>query len=99
MFFDYQYENIKFDFEDIIEYKNLIDDLTIKQKDLNIKSGKNVDIKKSFTDEIVKKNFHKENIRLSRTAIKDMYSLLYKMGGIYSKTIVNKKIRKKIEED
>ncbi|WP_428739690.1 hypothetical protein [Sulfurimonas sp.] len=89
MFYDYQYEDAPYDFQ-LYEcyYEDLYKDRVEAAYDYNRHHGNKKRRKKTTPDgineEIAKLNFHQENIRLSRASIRDMYSLLYKMG-IYNK--------------
>jgi len=105
MFYDKQYENISFDFLKFQEFEEIKEQRIIYANEKNI--DKPDDKKIQTTPEainayIAKTMLHQENIRLSRVAIKDMFSLLYKMGGVYDNYSIGKDMsqiyRKNIEE-
>jgi len=91
MFYDYQYEDTPYDFRLFSEhYQRLYDDRVVSaleyNKTLNLNTKQRKTTPESINAEIAKLNFHKDNIRLSRVSLRDMYSLLYKMG-IYDKNM------------
>ena len=102
MMFDYLYENVEYNFEPLLEYEPVF--YTLKQKITLMDREKKVGItqEQKINQYIAKENFNQQKIQHSKSAIRDMYSLLYKIGGIYEKkyTIDDiTKIRKKIEEN
>jgi hypothetical protein len=91
MFYDFQYEDTPYDFSLYPEhYQQLYDDRVESALEYNMNLSMGTKPRKTTPEainaEIAKLNFHKENIRLSRVSIRDMYSLLYKMG-IYDKSM------------
>lgn len=92
MFYDNRYEDVLYDFSRIDEFRDIFNDFKNSAIDYNISLVRDEKIKakkrditdKGISDLIVNKNFHLENIRFSQGALKDMYSLLYKLGGIYN---------------
>lgn len=86
MFYDYQYEDRPYDFTLFSQYDELFYDQKQKSIAYNnelppAKKDKEKDISiGGINIQVAKLNFHQENIRLSRTVIRDMYSLLYKLG-------------------
>ena len=102
MFFDNLYEGVKYDFEYLNEYERILFELQDRISLTESEKKKHITQHEKINQYIAKENFHQENIRLSKSAIRDMYSLLYKLGGIYEKTYTINgitKTRKKIEEN
>ena len=102
MMFDYLYENEDYNFESLIEYEPVL--YTLQQEIRLTEREKKVGITQmqKINQYIAKENFDQKKIQHSKSAIRDMYSLLYKLGGIYDKeyTIDGKtKIRTKVEEN
>jgi len=87
MFYDNRYEGALYDFSELLHFKDMFDDFKSNAEEYNksAPSDKRRDTSnKSISNLIVKRNFHLENIRFSQVAIKDMYSLLFKLGDIYN---------------
>ena len=101
MFFDAQYEKVSYDFEPIDDYEEVFDSLNRANSPVKVEGKPTSKRLQDINQYIAKKNFHQENIRLSQSAVRDMYSLLYKIGGIYQKEYVLNgitKFRTQIEE-
>ena len=102
MMFDYLYENIEYDFESLIEYGPVL--YTLKQEITLTEREKKVGItqEQKINQYIARENFNQQKIQHSKSAIRDMYSLVYKLGDIYHKEYTTidgeTKVRKKIEE-
>lgn len=103
MMFDYLYQKVEYNFESLSEYDPVL--YTLQQEIMLTEREKKVGMTQmqKINQYIAKENFDKKKIQHSKSAIRDMYSLLYKLGGIYDKEYISTdgktKIRTKIEEN
>jgi hypothetical protein len=87
MFYDNQYEDKEYSFHEFVhfdEIKKHRTEYAIEQNEKKSYGMKEVETTPKAMDAYIAKTMlHQQNIRLSRVAIKDMFSFLYKIGGIY----------------